>query len=138
MLNFQTYFKYRFSQRGMVVGGTCSRPMYLNLVDSAICNGRSPTGCPLIYQVCFPHHLIEYIKYAFPHQWVFPSCPIVCRGLRCTKSLPCPLHNKFFAILYKSIGNFPLLTCFTNIIVGTACFALWQYFIIRHRSVNFQ
>ena len=75
MLKFQTYFKYRFSQREMVVGGTCSRPMQPNLVDCAICNGRPPTGCPLTYQVCFPHYLIEYIKYASPPSVGFPFLP---------------------------------------------------------------
>ena len=67
-----------------------------------------PTRRPILYiKVCSPHHLSES-----PHQWVSLSCPIVCRRVSFTKSLPCPLHNKFFAILYKVIGKFASFNMF--------------------------
>ena len=36
----------------------------------------------------------------------------------CTKFVPCPLHNKFFAILFKILRKLLLLLCSTNLIVG--------------------
>ena len=61
----------------------------------------SCNGLPSLYiKEWSPHHLNESA-----HQWVSPFCPIVCRGVSCTKSLPCPLCNKFFAILYNSLKN---------------------------------
>ena len=67
-----------------------------------------PTRRPILYiKVCSPHHLSES-----PHQWVSLSCPIVCRRVSFTKSLPCPLRNKFFAILYKVIGKFASFNMF--------------------------
>ena len=67
-----------------------------------------PTRRPILYiKVCSPHHLSES-----PHQWVSLSCPIVCRRVSFTKSLPCPLHNKFFAIPYKVIGKFASFNMF--------------------------
>ena len=40
------------------------------------------------------------------------------KWVSCTKSVPCPLRNQFFAILYKILGKLPLLLCFINLIVG--------------------
>ena len=92
-------------------------------------------GCPP------PCNILKYAPHTVwvncSHQRVSTYCPIVCIGLGCTKFLPCPL-KKLFAILYKIIGKLSLSTCFTNFIVGTPCFALWQCFIIRYRSANFQ
>ena len=69
----------------------------------------------LTYQICLEkfHELIPKVcNKSFSlanhgHIWV-----------SCTKFLPCPLGNKFFAILYKIIRKLPLSTCFTNLIAG--------------------
>ena len=55
------------------------------------------TRHPLYNKVCSAHHRVNL--YPAPHQWISPSCPIVCRRLSCAESLPCPVRNKLFAIL---------------------------------------
>ena len=99
-------------------------PYVVQFCGFSPCNGLPPpppppaTGLPSLYiRVCSPHHLSES-----PHQWISRSCPIICRGVSYVKSLPCPLPNKLFVVLYKIIGKLLLSTCLTNLKVSTLCF----------------
>ena len=94
--------------------------MQPNVFGSLHVMGCPPTRLSSLYiKVCSPHHLSES-----PYQWVSPSQPKVCGEVSCTKSLTCPLRNKFFAILYKIIGKLPLSAYLINLILGTPSFTL--------------
>ena len=42
----------------------------------------------------------------------------ICKRVSCTKSVPCPLRNKFYKFYTKSLEKLSLWTSFTDLIVG--------------------
>ena len=117
------------------------------------------TGFPIVstHPLCWPILLIPpgnglpssldaqpyILKYAPPTTWMnppivgFPFLPHSMQRSELYQIFSVRSATNTLQLYTKSLGNC-LLTRFTNLIVDTPRFALWQCFIIWYRSANFK